>query len=234
MRGTVTILATIAGVSLSVISLPQQTELSAATALARRETRRVAEMYQAMSSVPVNQRRVLYASLEAGRKSQLWTMQLRLFLTTHPELSDEQKSIINELITLAGNAQLFSAEPNPATTEADGDALLNQLGKEFRELFPRPHWALIHQLGPTDPMQMIAAEPAAEQACATTTASPELSQTTNATPKPTCTPDCECYPYDDYCWICFLKCVGGGCYFSKSGCGTFWRKPCTGMCRPLF
>jgi len=170
----------------------------------------LSQTYDAISALPIDSRRAVFRALSAEWKSELWRMHMTLYLSQHPELTGDQKSVILDAIALA-TPQLFEvSEDSPEWQTAARS--LELLRERALEVFPHAvATEIFAQLGAPEEPDL----------------TPASRDHVNAVGS---FPTCSCSIVSDWC-ACPMQCVGGGCLWKKSGCGTFWQYACTGLCK---
>lgn len=181
------------------------------------EAERTLEM---LSRLPTVERRAIFATLTAEAKAGLWRAHLRRYLVEHSDLNDVQRAVISEALSLC-NPELF--EPDLANNGVPlRHIVLKALKDKALTVFSRE--AAIEVFAVLGSPAEHQAKPAASGATA--------SRRFKAAPNDGELPYCGCNTWDDWCmggW----SCVGGGCYWQSSGCGTLWSYACTGTCKPM-
>src|SRR5258708_24716409 len=106
----------------------------------------VAREYEHLASQPFESRRHLFAALPSSMKSALWVHHLLSAVTTHPEFTAEQQSVIYDAIRLLSPA-LY--ETDPATGRKD----LHDLTLHAQRLFsPDVALSLFVEIGSAIPI----------------------------------------------------------------------------------
>lgn len=144
---------------------------------------------------------VVAAEREANQTT-LWIYHLDQFVTTHPQLTAEQRAIVAEGRRLLQEGVLERLQ-SPVATESQAarkalDAFIARASASFtRGLYSEAFVRL--ERGPR--------------------AKPPLAATAMI-------PDCDCSPSDGNCG----ECVTGSCRVMPDGCGTFGTSICYGLC----
>ena len=95
-----------------------------------------AKLYSNISSLPVSERKAFYRNLTPEQKSGLWKAQLRQYLSSHPELTDSQKEVIQSAIAFI-TPQLFAIPLDNPEWQTKVDLPVQRLEKRFLEVFTR-------------------------------------------------------------------------------------------------
>lgn len=174
----------------------------------------VLQAYKDISALPVSQRGDAFANSSAQKKSALWTLHMKLFLSKHPELTEEQRRIVSDAISLA-TPQFFEIRSDNPEWATKVDEPLQRLTQRAVEAFtPEVAYKIFGVIGDSD--------------------TPSQSRKNSASPAQVqkvsmATPDCTCSISSDWCFL--RSCYGGGCWWKTSGCGTLYQYACTGLCR---
>lgn len=182
-------------------------------------------VYRIVSAQPVNERHVVFRSVTPEIKAALWRVHLRHFLDTHPGLSEAERTVIAQFITVMG-ADLYRSRPDDPEWEAlIGLPFARMKQSASAILAPELYREALAVLGPPD------SAPVGETVGTALTSGNAPSRL-----QPDCIgcggppPDCECNMGDDWCgWGRF--CFGDNCKSDTWGCGTAWQAICNGMCR---
>lgn len=162
--------------------------------------------------------RAMYVALPAQMKEDIWALHIEYFLTDHPELTAEQRSVCLEGLGIVESGALetdrFSAEWNANVGQA-----LQRLEVRIKTFMPgalgREAFA---QLGPATPS--IVSSPAERPGIRG-----KLQRGVDSAP----IPDCECSTISEgyECSNCVY--VADSCTF-RIGCGPFYEYACNGLC----
>lgn len=193
----------------------------------------VGREYEHLASEPLESRRHLFAAFPSSMKSAVWVHHLLRAVTTHPEFTAEQRSVIYDGI------RLLSPEQYDTHSAAMREAIDN-LTVRAQLLFPRDvALAVFVDIGSAIPF---AAAPEAgvdlnrEGANRTEGDQPALPKrdAKSRPPVRALGMDCECSVWTvNWCairrgtgWSCHLT----GCNFSDFGCGALGLTGCDGTC----
>ncbi|MFE9575146.1 bacteriocin fulvocin C-related protein [Nocardia sp. NPDC006044] len=162
---------------------------------------RLPQTYAAIAAYPVSYRRAIFQAVEPAARSRLWVDHLRQYRSERTDLTPGQQDILDRAAELAGVESTF-AEP--------GAADLRHVDEIHRaavaELGEHEAYRALGVLGPAeDDVDLLAWRP-----------------------------DCECAFESPWCGsrrTCHNAPGIDDCNYASSGCGTFWRYPCKGMCR---
>ena len=167
--------------------------------------------YQLLSSLDLGSRKEYYRYLPMRMKSELWTMHLHTFLTSHTELTADQKGVIYYGIGLLSSGLLEDAELQKGT---EGQ-LLAQIKSHFT---PTTAEMIFRQLGSHE----------------TILSGSHLTPTLGGVVRAMMV-DCDCSVESNWCdWISNPTpyCRSVQCLPHIDGCGTFWNHACDGLCSP--
>lgn len=188
----------------------------------------VAGAYEALLSKSIRERAAEVEQMPPPRRAAIWTHHFLSYLATHPELTDEQRAVIQDAILLM-TPQLFALDPSSPEWTETVDKPLQGIAQRARRVFsPALARELFVHLGPEPPSKSIL-----ERVNGGEQGSAQQGGSRSRRPVVTDAPSCECSIQSDWCsfeWGMPMKCVQGGCYFTTSGCGTLFRYACNGMC----
>jgi hypothetical protein len=166
---------------------------------------RLPRTYDGISAQPVAYRRAIWAELPAPDRSTLWLAHLDRYRADHPDLTADQREVLDRAGVLAADPAIFATVPSAAARlrmEELQPAALRAFGTDEGRL-------AFATLGPVGPAT---AEPAV------------------TVPACTCSvesPFCVC---EGRCTVCAKQGGWGLCAVTTSGCGNFWSYPCDGRC----
>jgi len=190
--------------------------------------------YEHLASAPWESRRHLFAAFPSSMKSAVWAHHLLRAVTTHPEFTAEQRSVIYDAI------RLLSPERYDTHSAATREAVEN-LSMRAQLLFPRDvALAVFVDVGSAIPF---AAAPEAgadlnrERANRTESDRrdlPKRDATSQRPPAKVMGMDCDCSVFTvNWCaarlgtgWECHLT----SCNFTDFGCGFLGMTGCDGIC----
>lgn len=208
----------IAGIAISVSIIADERTLPL-----RHERREVVTQYARLAAVPLLERRDAYAATAARMRSDLWTLHLEYFLSDHPELTTEHRSVIYEALGLLASG-ILDISGDPSRWQAEIEPLLRNLQTRAQQVLP-PGMAsaVLAELGPSSNVVGDAVN--------------------GPLPRWRVVPngyECECSTESDWCCAftqptcptptCRASQPPFGCTPTSSGCGTFWMYGCNGMC----
>jgi hypothetical protein len=194
----------------------------------------VGREYEHLASEPLESRRHLFAAFPSSMKSAVWVHHLLRAVTTHPEFTAEQRSIIYDGIRLLSPEQYDTQ--SAATSEA-----VHDLTVRAQRLFSRDvALAVFAEIGSAIPF---AAAPEAGVELNRESAN-RTEGDQRALPKrdPKSQPpvralnwNCDCNVFSDWCAIrnggdSNWTCHAAECNLSDFGCGTLGMRPCDGLC----
>jgi hypothetical protein len=174
---------------------------------------------QIASSDPAT-RRDLYSPLTVQMKEDLWTVQLEHFINQHPELDQEQRSVVYEALGLlaAGVLEQDSAAQDFATRTSH---LQQRAGAVFSRSWVEA--AFVKLGAPETPMTMLRSGNNTDESRASIEPARHISWLC----------DCNTDPQQDFCGGLTgpEHCIGGKrvCTFT-TGCGWWWSYGCDGYC----
>jgi hypothetical protein len=169
----------------------------------------VAKTYDGLATLKTGERKAVVSRYEGPLQTELWALHLSRFTSAHPELTDEQRSVVFEARGLLATGLLQSLRsPDPEVAEAARNALLYFEARASRSFTKELYAEAFVRLGPAIPRT-----PAEREAWMKVA---PLS------------PDCYCNPNFDDCGG--GECFTGGCRVMPDGCGTFQAWICTGFC----
>ena len=141
------------------------------------------------------------------RKSALWRKHYRTELDKHPELTEDQKAVV-DLATVMASTDMFRENlPEPcgpgSVFRTAGENAFKDAPELRREIFGQPGEPL-----------------------------PKFAHANTQEYQP---PDCECN-LQSWCnsCSCFSLCSHRGCMSQAGGCGCFWQSGCDTMCQSCF
>ncbi|HET8798929.1 MAG TPA: bacteriocin fulvocin C-related protein [Thermoanaerobaculia bacterium] len=170
------------------------------------DTERTQELYQSLSRVSILERKTFYESLPAASKAGLWRVHLQVFAREHPELTNEQRAVLESAEKLLELA--FSDNDRSNSGTADLDDKLDDLKRRARAVFPSA-------------MAIQAFTRLGADAIVT------LEAAAYATPT-----ECECSVRDDWCgWGSACRYPHPTACTTVRGCGWYWLEICDGMCQ---
>lgn len=175
----------------------------------------VAHVYDGLLQKQLEERQNAFIQLSGPDKAAVWTHHLLTALAERPELTTEQRAVIQYALSILTPA---FAELDPADPQWDQvvGQPLRELERRASAVFTRKQIiSLFGQLGP---------EPAGASR-QPAVASLDVIQV----------PQCHCNtsPVADFCdrsGIGLYYCSAGGCWPTTSGCGWLWRASCNGVC----
>lgn len=202
---------------------------SASVAVAQNvEADRDAEtVYRIISSRAVAERRAVFRNVTPEMKAALWRVHVRHFLNSHPALSEVQRNVIAQFLTLI-NGDLYRPLPDDPQWEAQIGLPVTRMQESASSvLAPEQYREALTMLGPlpdpASPDSLTFAAAALSNERRAGTIQPDYCVGCYA-------PDCECNLGDNWCaWG--QTCFGDNCKSDSWGCGTVWQKICNGMCR---
>lgn len=186
----------------------------------------VATIYgKLQSKSPVERARFL--SVQSGSlQAAVWGHHLLESMTRYPELTTAQLEVLYDALSLF-TPEFFEIASTDPRWSTEVDLPIRGITSRAQRLFPAPlARALFIDLGSN-----VAASCEPEILYPASVAPPRLGG--HSLPAQPDTPTCTCSSSSDWCdgsGLGFYYCKGGGCYWTSSGCGTFWRYACTGMC----
>lgn len=173
-------------------------------------------LYNAIVSLPVADRKVVFLGLSPDMKAAVWQEHLDNFKSTHV-LSPAQLQLLIAVQNFA-TAELFATQKNDPLWEAQVHTPLKLLEDSARNAFPPDVLAAAFaQLGPDDTAVSVSS---VSRAAGLRTSGPMAQMVS----------DCTCSVASDQCW--FSTCGGSICYRSDGdyGCGFMWRYQCDAKC----
>lgn len=193
----------------------------------------VGREYERLASAPSESRRHLLAALPNSLKSAVWAHHLLLAITTHPEFTAEQRSVIYDGIRLLSPA-LY--EGHLATTRKD----LNDLTLRARRLFsPDVALSLFVEIGSAIPESRVALNESTTPSLAEGDqgALPKRDENARRFPRPKpMALDCSCSVWNDWCAVAQFPGAGWSCTLANCnlkenpGCGLLGAYTCDGLC----
>jgi len=190
----------------------------------------VEETYRELLALKARDRSQSYRQLSSRMKADIWAHHLLSSLAQHPEYTREQRDVIQYALSLVSPG-FFELEPSSPNWREVVDRPLQQLTHRAKAVFePTAARELFVQLGPN---------------AAVNSGSPanDALHFKILHPRPldvVVVPTCECASQSDWCNDnptyyppVYSSCRPGFCWASTSGCGTFFRYPCDGMCVAL-
>lgn len=155
----------------------------------------------------MKQRRDFFRTLTPERKSGLWRKHYRSELAEHPELTPEQRAVVDLAIVMASTDMFRDNLPEPC---GPGSVFRTAAEKAFKDAF-----ALRREIfgQPAEPL-------------------PKFAHATKPNDE---LPDCECnmQSWCNECW-CTLQCGKIYCKAQDTGCGCFWTSRCDTLCSTCF
>lgn len=94
------------------------------------------KLYSDLSLLSVSERKQLYIDLTPELKSELWKVQLRLYLLKNSDLTNQQKKAIEEAIIFI-KPQFYKIAPDSTDWEEKVNKPVQLLEKRILEVFPR-------------------------------------------------------------------------------------------------
>jgi hypothetical protein len=155
----------------------------------------------------MKQRKDFFQTLTPERKSALWRKHYRSELAKHPELTAEQKAVVDLAIVMASTDMFRDNLPEPcgpgSVFRTAGENAFRDTPALRREIFGQP------------------SEPLPKFAHAKKSLDDGL-------------PDCECN-LQSWCNACGTTLCGRlGCKRQETGCGCFWQSACDTLCSPIW
>jgi hypothetical protein len=170
-----------------------------------------ARTYGELLEIPLPYRHFAFGALSAEEKAAAWTSHLEAYLSSHPELTAAQAAVIQDALDLVRGPEIFAVQRGDSHWTASVQEPLRNLETKALAVFPRDQFkAIFTELGGD-----------------TTTTLPGGRKL--ATGAAVAYPVCNCSTLSDYCSGASY-CLAGGCWKQTSGCGTFWRYACDGLC----
>ena len=195
----------------------------------------VAREYEHLASEPLESRRPLFSALPSSMKSALWMHHLLRAVTTHPEFTAEQQSVIYDGIRLLSPA-LYESDP------AAGHKDVDDLSLRVQRLFsPGVALSLFVEIGSPIPIadtRGAGVELDRESTSRSRTegdqrASPPRDENARRPAKPMAM-DCACSVWNDWCAVAHFPGEGWSCHLSscnlRDGCGLLGSYTCNGLC----
>lgn len=175
-------------------------------------------IYRDISAMPLDARRVEFRALSPAMRDAVWTVHLGDYLLNHPDLTDDERSVILEAIGLL--------QTGLARVDRDEVDWTFRVYRPFLALQSRAEGICRHEvireafgvLGPAAPI--ITPAPGARSIG---------NVATNVGPS---WGDCTCSQAHDFCGspTSPVYCEGLPCTRSDIGCGWLWLQECTGIC----
>lgn len=129
--------------SMLVFVNAQQPVPNTQTQVARAEgTGELLRKYNEISSLPAPERRTVFTNASASEKSGLWRVHLALFLVKRPELSQGQKGIVLDAISLA-SPEFFTGMTGRPEARSKGEDAMRSLSQRALSAFPKDEAAEI-------------------------------------------------------------------------------------------
>lgn len=196
----------------------------------------LAREYERLASEPLESRRHLFAALPSSMKSALWAHHLLRAVTTHPEFTAEQQSVIYDGI------RLLSPELYETHSAAALDSVHDLTLRAQRLFSGDVALRLFVEIGSVIPVA--AAPEAGVEVNRESTSRSRTEGEERALPKRDANAhrsiapmamDCGCSVWDDWCskthgfdsnWSCELA----NCNLKYDGCGAFGAYSCNGIC----
>ena len=185
--------------------------------------------YAELRSMKVRERTAALRQLPAGMQSAVWAHHLLTVLAENPELTPEQHAVVQEGLALM-TPELFAIDSeSPQWSQLVHEPLLRFTERARKVFPPRMARELFTQLGPEPRQASVMERYAASRRTVAnrTSGSPRLTTLNDA-------PPCECSVPSDWCDLSgfdYLECRNMWCVFAPTGCGTFGRYACEGLCR---
>jgi len=200
---------------------------SAAMAQVDQADRDAETLYRIVSSRPVAERRVVFRNVTPETKAAVWRVHVRHFLDSHPALSEAQRKVLVQFLTLI-NADLYRTLPDDPEWEAQVALPFARMQDSAAAILtPDQYREALTVLGPLP-------DPALPSALPITSGLLLSRAHLGAIEADYCVgcyvPDCECNLGDNWC-LWGQTCFGDNCKSDSWGCGTVWQKVCNGMCR---
>lgn len=189
----------------------------------------IVRAYEELASEPLESRKHLFAALPSSMKSAVWVHHLLRAVTTHPEFTAEQKSVIYDGIRLL-SPELY--EPGSAATRE----AVHELTLRAQLLFSRDvALRLFVEIGSDIPFAEGSVELNRESANRTEgdkRASPKRDEKSQHPIRPMAV-ECGCSVYSDWCYVAHG--YGWTCHFANCtrvdyACGSFSNYTCDGLC----
>ncbi|HEX7154788.1 MAG TPA: hypothetical protein VF618_25115 [Thermoanaerobaculia bacterium] len=99
------------------------------------DARHIESLYHEIATQPREEQLSRVHQLPLDVRASLWIFHLRRFLELHPELSTEQRSIVEQSVNLLGTPGFFRDEEE-LQRDANLDARWSALQKRARAVFP--------------------------------------------------------------------------------------------------
>ena len=145
------------------------------------------------------------AAATRDAKTDLWIAHLTQFTAAHPELTDEQRSVVFQGVDLLAAGMLKQLHSPTASEAADARRALDTFKARAAGAFPKPLYAEAFVRLGRSPLPAKLEKPGG--------AAPRI-------------PDCDCAPGSG---DCAGDCVTGSCRVMPD-CGAFGTDICTGLC----
>ncbi|SDO96987.1 hypothetical protein SAMN04487905_101286 [Actinopolyspora xinjiangensis] len=112
--------------------------------------------YDEIIAYPMAYRRAIYAKLSPERRSEFWSRHLRRYRTENPEVTTEQKQVLDEAAAVAANPRNFESRDEPTRA-------VRNLEENAKAAFGKDESGrVIATLGPAERRPREAAQPACE------------------------------------------------------------------------
>lgn len=192
----------------------------------------VARIYEELQTKAVRERAQILVQLSPVMQSAVWTRHFVTSLVRHPELTTEQRAVIQEALTIL-TPELFALERSDPRWKELVDAPLRRLQEKALVAFPDRKFAreLFTDLGPEPKAENVA--PSKRDSSDAGTGTPRLARPRIVAPD---YDDCACSTESDWCeWsmigtIADVACRAEWCKFKSAGCGTLRKYSCNGLC----
>ncbi|MGW3998474.1 bacteriocin fulvocin C-related protein [Amycolatopsis sp. NPDC004772] len=220
-RGKFLHLAAGVGLAIAVLGMGRTPALAAEQGRRLRDVTdragRLPQTYDEVTALPMADRRAVVGALTPRNRSNLWVEQIVRYRKSHPNLSAEQASVLDQASALAAVESVFQ----PKAIEEPA------IEKQLQEL----QRVAIAAFGKEEAGRILATLGTAD---AGTSASPQAQSLPLAGGGPL---SCNCSQESDFCAIACLPCQGcqgnptrGVCVAGYPGCGLFYDYACDGMC----
>ncbi len=177
----------------------------------------VVSVYDMLLSMPRRERLGAFREMPSATKAALWRHHLTKMEVEHPELSPEQRRIIEDFSSLL-TPDVYNLSPSDPHFKSVVDNPLEDIRRRAWAAFPRDLLiAVFLDMRPRDSSR------------------PRATTSTSLHPSPANISSCDCSRDHDDCF--FWEGSGSycslGCYWTSSwGCGPGWLFRCDGYCTP--
>lgn len=137
MRKNILVFLVLLVLSISLVFHPTTSLTQTAEKPAQSEIEeKAARIYSNLSTLSVSDRKEFYTKLTPDLKNEIWKVQLRSYLSKHPELTDKQRQAIESLIAFS-KPQVYEIPQDSPSWEEKVNKPVQSLTERILEVFPR-------------------------------------------------------------------------------------------------